>query len=271
MIQTYQKSFTDLLRTNLKKDSILTIRLNILLFVLVGYLLNACSIQPITTSVPEHKIPLPKSLSSSESPRASPKYWWSVRFKMVWSGDVDAICFANELIIAHQIVNPVLEGHYDDIKLWRFHRRAANDSAGHQFSFIFYATPGNAREIFQQIKQNPLSQRLINEAIVKQIRMDNPDKPKRPNIEDTSDKSWSVAVQKSWPYYIMGVSILWLDLLNQEAIREQLDTSNTIQSQLQQYKRISEQITQHWKSHGKHAFFHHINGIFAYEPLEVRF
>ena len=69
----------------------------------------------------------------------------------------------------------------------------------------------------------------------------------------------------------MGVSILWLDLLNQEANEEQLDPSATINTQLQHYKRINEQLTRHWKTQGRHAFFHHISGIFGYEPLEIRF
>lgn len=218
----------------------------------------------MTTDVLEYRILPPKSLSIIEQPH----YWWKVRFKMIWQEELD---FSNNLIIAHQIINPVLVENQDNIKLWRFHRRAAKDSAGHQFSFIFYATQKNADKIFKEIISNPLTAQLTNEKIIEKVLFDEPGKPKRPSIEDTSDKNWSVAIQKSWPYYIMGVSILWLDLLNQEVIQEELNISRTIKFQQEQYKKINKKITQHWKSQGKHAFFHHISGIFGYEPLEIRY
>lgn len=249
----------------------MTNRLNIVFIVIIGVFLNACSIQPVPTDTPQYRLPLPESLPVSGSPTTSSQYWWYARFKMVWSEEPDSLEFANDLIIAHQIINPVLQNHHQTIRLWRFHRRAAKDSAGHQFSFIFYTNPESAREIFQQIRDNPLSQQLITEGIVEKIRLDNPDKPKRPAVEDTSDKNWPLTIQKSWPYYIMGVSILWLDLLNQQAALEQLDRHRSLQSQMQQYEQINEQISQQWKTQGGHAFFHHISAIFAYDPLEIRF
>ncbi|MDX2503071.1 MAG: hypothetical protein QNL62_01140 [Gammaproteobacteria bacterium] len=247
----------------------LTRRLYIAVFLLFSYLLGACSVQTVNTDVSNYPVVSPEMLSRSVV--ESPHYWWYARFKMVWQKELDSIDFSSNLIIAHQIINPVLENHHQDIKLWRFHRRAAKDSAGHQFSFIFYATAESARKIFQQINSNPISAKLINENIVGKIHLDDPDKPKRPGIEDSSDKNWPVAIQKSWPYYIMGVSILWLDLLNQQAIQEKLDVSRAITSQQEQYKKINEKITQQWKSQGKHAYFHHISGIFGYEPLEIRY
>lgn len=240
-----------------------------LVIVFFSYFLNACSIQPSTTIIPETHKELPKILAGSVF--ESPHYWWYARFKMAWLKEADSPDFSTNLIIAHQLINPVLEKHHEGIKLWRFHRRAANDSAGHQFSFIFYATAENARKIFQQIRTNPLTKKLIDRTIVELILFDDPDKPKRPHIEDTSDKSWSETIQKSWPYYIMGVSTLWLDLLNQETVLENLDTTKSIKSQQAQYQIINNKITQQWNSQGKHAFFHHISGIFGYEPLEIRY
>ena len=219
--------------------------------------------QPLTTGVLEYQTLSPKSLSVVEQPH----YWWNAKFKMEWQEEYDELDFSNNLIIAHQIINPILVDNQDNIKLWRFHRRAAKDSTGHQFSFVFYATSENAYKIFKEINSNPLLAQLINEKIVEKIIFDDANQPKHPNIQDSSDKSWSMAIQKSWPYYIMGVSILWLDLLNQEAIQEELNISSSIKSQQEQYKKI----TQQWKSQGKHAFFHHISGIFGYESLEVRY
>ena len=245
----------------------MTKQINIVLFLFLSYLLSACSVQPVTKSVAEYPLTTAKSLSNLNTAH----YWWSARFKMNWTEEHDSLDFSNNLIIAHQIINPIVENYQQDIKLWRFHRRAAKDSTGQQFSFIFYATAESAQDVFQQIQANPLSVQLINEKVIEKMSFDNPELPKNPDIKDTSDKNWSIEIQKSWPYYIMGVSILWLDLLNQEALQEKIDPSQSITIQQQQYKKINEKITQHWKTQGRHAFFHHISGIFGYESLEVRF
>ena len=243
--------------------------LSLLIFLLLNYFMTGCSVKPVTTGDLNYNVVSPKILT--EPITESPHYWWRARFKMVWPKELDSIDFSSNLIIAHQIINPVLEKHNEKIKLWRFHRRAADDSTGHQFSFIFYAKQEDAQKIFQQIHSNPLSAQLLKENIVEKIKTGNTNKPKHPKIEDTSDKNWSVAIQKSWPYYIMGVSVLWLDLLNQEAIQEKFDSSLSIQKQQIQYKNMNDTITQQWESQGKHAYFHHINAIFGYAPLNVRY
>ena len=243
-------------------------RLNFILFVFISFLLTACSVQPISTDAAPYNIPSPELISTSQE---SPHYWWTARFKMIWQGEHNAIDFSSNLIIAHQIINPVLTSNNETIKLWRFHRRAANDSTGHQFSFIFYTTQENARKIYKEINTNPLTIQLIDEEIVEKISFDNLNKPKKPKIGDTSDKSWFREIQKSWPYYIMGVSILWLDMLNQQAAQENVDISSSIKSQQKQYRQINKEITAQWKSQGKHAFFHHISAIFGYEAIEVRY
>ena len=242
-----------------------------ILYLVLIFLLTSCSVQSVTTS--DHATSFPKTdLSrSSNTESKTSKYWWYAKFKFVWSKQKKTINFADNLIVAHQIIAPLLATHQDSINLWRFHRRAALDDAGHQFSFIFYATQETAGTIFKTIEDNVVSKTLLKENILEKLKLDDIAQAKHPNIEDTSDKNWSQAIQKSWPYYIMGVSILWLDLVNQEIIVSKLDTSQSIQLQRVQYKQINEQITRQWKEQGKHAFFHHISAIFGYEPLEIRF
>ncbi|MCK5648037.1 MAG: hypothetical protein KAI22_04085 [Gammaproteobacteria bacterium] len=241
------------------------------LYSVLIFFLISCSVQPVSN--PAHQISFPKPVLSTSSITAQElsKYWWYARFKFVWSEKAETVNFSDNLFIAHQVIIPVLDAHHDDIQLWRFHRRAADDNAGHQFSFIFYATQQTAGTIFQQIENNSLVKQLLNEDILERIRLDDITQPKRQNIADTSDRNWSYAIQKSWPYYIMGVSTLWLDLLNQEITKSQLDTSQAIHLQRVHYKDINEQITRQWKEQGNHAFFHHISAIFGYESLEIRF
>ena len=93
----------------------------------------------------------------------------------------------------------------------------------------------------------------------------------RPNIEDTSDRSWSPAIQKSWPFYIMGVSEMWLNLIREVASQTSGGkTPATVEEQLRFYEQVNASIEQMWKDEGQHAFLHHLNAIFGYEPLTVR-
>jgi len=249
------------------------IRLNKFLAILfLCFLFTSCALQP--ERPPEDGISFPKNTLLNEKTPSS-DFWWYARFKFVMPEDEQAFSFSDNLFIAHQVIIPLLNEQSENIRLWRFHRRAANDAGGHQFSFIFYSSQDTAQKIFKLIENNPLPEQLIKENILQKVSLDDAMKPKRPEIEDTSDKNWSAAIQKSWPYYIMGVSTLWLDLLNQEIHELQLNSVKlhqlSIKNQQIQYKNINAELTRYWKEQGKHAFFHHINAIFGYEPLEIRF
>jgi hypothetical protein len=131
--------------------------------------------------------------------------WWRARFHMSWPPNTDPI-WHMDLYLAHQVMLPLLQMHQNDIHLWRFHRRALHDGAGRQFSFIFYASPRTARNIFQTLQSDPVVGKMKFSGVIDDILYDDPAKLTRPNIEDTSDKNWPVSIQKTWPYYIMGIS-----------------------------------------------------------------
>jgi hypothetical protein len=46
--------------------------------------------------------------------------------------------------------------------------------------------------------------------------LDDPARLGKKEIADTSDPSWPPSLQQSWPYFIMGVSVMYLDLAQQE-------------------------------------------------------
>lgn len=193
--------------------------------------------------------------------------WWFARFRMKWPPDTQAVWYM-DLYLAHQVIMPLLEQHKNDISLWRFHRRAARDKAGRQFSFIFYSSPQTAQSIFNLLKTNRQVNNLKFADVIDQETYDNPARITRPKIEDTSDKKWPVSIQKTWPYYIMGVSQMWLDLIS-EVTKEHLE--NTSPASLEEieafYQQVNETITKLWQKEGRHAFMHHLNALFGYEPL----
>jgi hypothetical protein len=197
-------------------------------------------------------------------------YWWYARFQMDWPDD-DEPRFSDNLIIAHEVVAPLLDRYRDDIKLWRFHRRAARDAAGHQFSFIFFATIETAQSIYDEIDHSAVLDDLLQSGDLLVVQLDDVNKPERAGIDATSDHRWPLSVQRSWPYFIMGVSLMWLDLVEQEVDSRELGSRTGISDRLDYYAVVNDRITTLWKQEGRHALFHHANGIFGYEPLEIRF
>jgi hypothetical protein len=193
--------------------------------------------------------------------------WWYARFRMNWPPDTDPVWYM-DLYLAHQVLLPLLQAYQSDIHLWRFHRRAARDDAGRQFSFIFFASPRTARNVFQALQSDPMVGNMKFAGVIDDIVYDNPAELTRPNIEDTSDRNWPLSIQKSWPYYIMGVSQMWLDLIAQLADDNlKSDSPSSIKEIELFYKQVDESMTDLWQKQGRHAFMHHLNALFEYKPL----
>ena len=156
------------------------------------------------------------TIGSQQKPDDSKYGWWYARFQINWPEKSTSNLYLDTML-AHKIVLPVLKKNRKNIYLWRFHRRAARDNAGHQFSFIFYASPPVARKIYRSITADPFLNQLKQAGIIVRHTFDDTGTVVRPGIEDTSDPNWSVQIQKSWPYFIMGTSQTWLDLIVQYA------------------------------------------------------
>lgn len=199
------------------------------------------------------------------------KGWWSVRFKINWPEELDEPLWHMDVLLAHRVVSPALNRYRTGITLWRFHRRAARDEAGHRFSFVFYATPRTASKVYAAIRDNALLKALKASGAIDIDRYDDTTSIAKPDQWDTSDKHWSFSVQKSWPFFIMGVSEMWLDLISQKAGRCSKEDEPTDPEQvIAFYKQVNDRVEELWQREGGHALLHHLNAIFGYEPLQVR-
>jgi hypothetical protein len=78
---------------------------------------------------------------------------------MEWPENEDPM-WQTDLILAHKVLSPIITQHQETIGLWRFHRRALRDQAGHQFTFIFYASPQVARQVFNQVDADPFLEEM---------------------------------------------------------------------------------------------------------------
>lgn len=197
------------------------------------------------------------------------KGWWYIRFLIKWPENSEP-SWHIDLLLAHKILFPVLEKFRDSINLWRFHRRAARDKEGHQFSFIFYASRDSAEKINNLVKVDVLLKKLKRSGVIMQDLYEDTEKIIRLNIEDTSDPHWSLKIRKSWPYFIMGTCNMWLDLIDNMADdliqrKKVLPVSKLIEC----YSQIHKELQETWQNEGGHALLHHLNAIFGYAPVMV--
>ena len=211
-----------------------------------------------------------KAVETIEPPPAeiaSSAGWWYARFRIYWPPEEEPF-WHTDLLIAHKIVAPVFLQYKDRICLWRFHRRAIRDEAGHQFSFIFYASAETAYQVFDMLRSNALLTEMTYSGRIIAEVYDNPDRIAKPRIKDTSDPSWPSSVQKSWPYFIMGASQMWLNLIT-ETIAEipAAKTPLSLDEYEEFYKEVNATITSLWENNGRHAFLHHLNALFGYKPV----
>jgi len=193
--------------------------------------------------------------------------WWVYRFRIDWPEGVPAD-MAVDLLLAHAVVKPSLELFAPRLSYWRFHRRATRDAAGHQFSFLFYTDPATAGALYAALDASPVLAQAQSQGLVLRIIKDDPQNPVRKGIADTSDPHWSPMLQRQWPSYIMGVSLLWLGLID-EAVAELPPGQRKDDDLLSVYRAADEQITQLWYKEGQHAFLHHLSAVFGYNEMLI--
>jgi hypothetical protein len=189
--------------------------------------------------------------------------WWYVRFRLRWS-DGEEVPWYPDLLLADQVIRPILSEERDAIVLWRFHRRAARDAAGRQFSFIFRSTSATAGRVNGRITSAPWVHRLRKRGILEELHLDDPRLPSRLSVGDSSDPNWSPQMQNAWPHFIQGVSELWLALIRA------LDESGTWPAEpLARYAAIDKALNEMWRTEGGHALLHHLSAAFGYQELMV--
>jgi len=154
-----------------------------------------------------------------------------------------------------------------DIIMWRIHRRSAGGESGHQFSFYYYAT----HEMFESVKSSIIDHQAVKILNSANLLRDLLHNEEGSEIEATCDPSWPLSLRKSWPYYIMGVSKMALELIEnlRPSPRPALDV-NSIHEYERYYSHLMFKQNEVWQNFGSHAFFHHINAIFGYVPLIAR-
>lgn len=210
--------------------------------------------------------PIVKVGAPAGAPVADRQSWWAARYRHAWPEDEEP-CWHQDVFVAHEIVAPVLNARRPDIALWRFHRRAARDGAGHQFSFIFYATPETAQHVFAELRTRPALAEYQAAGLLREVLYHETGVPQPQRVDGTSDKRWSPVVQSTWPWFIMGVSENWLALVTLENARRPVPDSGALDARLAASRQTQSAIDALWRREGLHAYLHHLNAVFGYAPL----
>jgi hypothetical protein len=169
-------------------------------------------------------------------------------------------------LIGGEVIAPIFDKYYQDVHIWRIHRRASRVGGGHVFSFIFYSTAQGAQRIYTAIENDTVVKSLLQSGRLTKVTTDDVTRIIRPDLEDTSDNNWPELVQKTWPAMAMGASRMWLDLVSELASHQ-----SSIDDIDARYKKVQSDITLLWREEGQHAILHHLNAIYAYQPLLIRY
>jgi len=209
----------------------------------------------------------PDSGNETQSSESGAKGWWKVGFHRPYEQEQEPAWYLDSLI-AYKIIKPVLDGH-PDIALWRFHRRASHDAAGHEFSFLFYAPRNMAVGIYAQIKEFSLTKSLLNDHYIDHLSSYDINGNLRSKIAATSDTHWPAELQNTWPYFIMGASQTWLGLIGEFYLQQPEVDEQDIGRLVDSFKQVNEDINKLWEVNGGHAFLHHLNALFGYQELYI--
>ncbi|MEH6587770.1 MAG: hypothetical protein V7720_14505 [Halioglobus sp.] len=207
--------------------------------------------------------------ASSQAAEQADHFWWQFRFKLQWP-DGEPPAFSNHLLIADQIIAPTLVEYGDNVGLWRLHRRAGRDQTGHQLSLIFYANEATANAVAASMDAKPLTQWLRNQDMIEATRFSRRTGEELARMEDTSDGEWPMEIQRSWPYFIMGVSQTWLAMVQELSGNDPLSGEVDYNAFVAHYQTVDNKLTTQWRDFGQHAYLHHLSAVFGYQPLKLR-
>ena len=230
----------------------------LVLTIAVGSLLVACAGPSIDTP--------PPSASAPTARVAGEPKWWRLRVRMGFK-DLEQVQWHIDALLAERLFAPLIERYGPALTPWRFHRRAGPDEYGHQFSFIFYADAAIADRVVRTLDASLLLDRLRRAGYVRSVLMPHEDTVWGGDLGAVSDRSWPTEIQRSWPWFIMGVSQHWLALIREVRSGADLPADGDLHATLARYEAIHSRVDALWQNHAQHAYLHHLNAAFGYRLL----
>jgi len=197
--------------------------------------------------------------------------WYELNFKINYP-DIQNPKVWIDIFIIDKIVRDVLTAEKSKIVLWRIHRRWSVDQAGHQLTLSCFTKEQTANSIEKLIRgSGPFKILQANNLLAEDLKTVTGGENISDIADDKSTLDWLEELKQSWPYYINGCSEMFLCLIEYLRDAAQADINENNISEIEKlYKEINNRLIFIWQKNGSHAFFHHINAIFGYEPLLAR-
>ena len=171
-----------------------------------------------------------------------------------------------------------------DFSLFRFHRmfvpvdRATKTTeAVNHLKLKFMCTPQQFIQVKKIYFKNLWVKSLTKKKLLKSEVEESTDSCEM--VGSDHDQNWHPYMKEVWPYYIHGVSIAWMRLVNliyKEVVLEHYFSDKVIKDpenlkdNLNLYEWVRGGVLGVWQSNAAHAFFHHTGGIFGYNFMSVR-
>jgi hypothetical protein len=175
------------------------------------------------------------------------------------------------LLIANEILGPIMESIEKDMLVWRFHRMSDPQERVHHFAFNFYGpqrlcaeilAPLYADETYKKMKESDYLELGGNEDVAI-VRMG-------PNIKDVSDQGWPDEVREGWPYFIQGVSQAWLKMIEVSANKlKETTPHDSFEEKVNFYNHVKRLITERWIRFGWASMLNHLNAIFGHKYVDI--
>ena len=180
-----------------------------------------------------------------------------------------------DALLAERVFAPILHTWGGALAPWRFHRRAADDAEGHRFSFAFRADPAVARQVLAAVRASALLDALRRAGDVRDVREETVPRegPASGELAAGTDPAWPPAVQQAWPYFAMGASRNWLALVEQVSAARAggaPPADDDLAALIAHYRGVNEDVSALWRDNAQHAWLHHLNALFGYQPVLIR-
>ncbi len=183
------------------------------------------------------------------------KHW--IQYKFRFNGDPDSPDWWLDLFLIDTAFREVIEKHKPE--MWRFHRRSAKDSVGHQLSLLVYIDKREGENIFIELRLHRSVKLLDERKHLKSTSIE----MMEPGIEKTSDPGWSEPLQESWPYFACGACQMILGLIDNDF------KGKSVKYIQDYYTNLSNELEDTFTSIGSHAFIHHLSALFGYAPIKL--
>jgi hypothetical protein len=172
-----------------------------------------------------------------------------------------------DLLLLDTVVREWVDSGPDSIGPWRFHRRAADDKTGHKFELLHYGTAQARDRTAHFVSEHEVVATLLAAGLIRDLFAHD----YGAGIDAASAPDWPESLARAWPSYIRGASESILQLVDELRDSEPPVVGDGFVGEAEAYySGIMADLTQVWRDWGSHAYFHHLNGLFGYQPLIAR-